>query len=68
MSDKKHFTFLIRLEERETLKRISKATERSEGATLRWLIREAATITSRNLERIIPPPNHPTSHPTNNTA
>jgi hypothetical protein len=42
MSDKTPFTFLIRSDERLTLKRLAKMTERSEGATLRWLIRNAA--------------------------
>jgi len=42
MSDKTSFTFLIRSDERLALKRLAMMTERSEGATLRWLIRNAA--------------------------
>lgn len=42
MSDKCPFTFLIRPEERAALKRLAQAQDRSEAATLRLLIREAA--------------------------
>jgi hypothetical protein len=41
MRDKQRFAFLIRPNEREILKRLSEAMDRSEGATLRTLIRQA---------------------------
>jgi hypothetical protein len=41
MSDKRRFGFLIRPKEREALKRLSEAMDRSEGAVLRTLIRQA---------------------------
>ncbi len=46
MSDKVPFTFLIRDDERAELKRLAKSMDRSEGATLRLLIRQA----TRDLE------------------
>jgi hypothetical protein len=41
MSDKQRFSFLIRSKEREVLRRLSEAMDRSEGAVLRTLIRQA---------------------------
>jgi hypothetical protein len=42
MSDKIPFTFMIRQDERAALKRLAQMSERSEGTTLRYLIRMAA--------------------------
>jgi len=42
MSDKRPFTFLIRPSERVALRTLARNSERSEGAVLRLLIREAA--------------------------
>lgn len=44
MSDKTRFMFLIRPSEREALKRLAEAFDRSEGATLRLLIRNASRL------------------------
>lgn len=44
MSDKKPFMFLIRPNERQTLKQLAKTFDRSEGATVRLLIRNAAQV------------------------
>ena len=40
-ADMQRFAFLIRPKEREALKRLSEAMDRSEGAVLRTLIRQA---------------------------
>lgn len=42
MRNKQRFTFLIRPDEREALKDMARKIDRSEAATLRLLIREAA--------------------------
>lgn len=42
MSDKYQFTFLIRASERAWLRQLAKISDRSEGATLRYLIRQEA--------------------------
>lgn len=39
MSDKQRFTFLLRPDERAVLRRLARTVDRSEGATLRLLIR-----------------------------
>jgi hypothetical protein len=70
MSRKTPFTFLIRPEEREILKHLAQTNDRSEGATLRWLIRESAIDV---IPRGLLPKQSQTAqpsvmHPTNNTA
>lgn len=42
MSTKKRFTFLIRPEKRKALRELAEVTDRSEGATIRQLIRHAS--------------------------
>jgi len=42
MSDKSRFAFLLRPIERRALERLAQLTERSQGGTLRYLIRQEA--------------------------
>ena len=42
MSNKERFSFLLRPEERADLQRLAAEVDRSQGATLRLLIRQAA--------------------------
>lgn len=56
MINKKRFTFLIRPEERKALRELAQATDRSEGATIRQLIRQASKgLPSEMLFPILPP-------------
>lgn len=42
MGDKSRFAFLLRPSERQLLERLAQLTERSQGGTLRYLIRQEA--------------------------
>ena len=44
MSDKQRFNFSIRPEERAVLKQLAETSDRSEAATLRYLIRTAGQV------------------------
>jgi len=44
MRDKRRFSFLLRPDERTALQRLARISDRSQGATLRYLIRQAAKV------------------------
>jgi hypothetical protein len=53
MPDKQRFSFLLRPDERATLRMLAELADRSEGATLRQLIRQAAReLTTQSIETI----------------
>ena len=43
MKEKRRFSFLLRPDERAALQHLARTTDRSQGATLRRLIRQAAS-------------------------